>query len=96
MAFIVCLVGVVASYGWLADTVKYGGFIALGAFAITARLLKFAFSNVDPSDVFSLGSESSTQHNSDINQLDNFDCPNDPIKRNIPGTLAWMIHNSDD
>lgn len=96
MAFIVCLVGFVASYGWLADTVKYGGFIALGAFAITARLLKFAFSNVDPNGMFSLRASSnqfkSCSHNHDITD------PRNPASQNpyILGSVAWMRTTHDD
>ena len=107
MAFIVCLVGVVASYGWLADTVKYGGFIALGAFAITARLLKFAFSNVDPRSVFPVASEQPKSghypHNSFSNPLGDFNTgdltdPRNPISHNpeVVGSLAWLATNHSD
>ncbi|OOE64093.1 hypothetical protein BZG19_15385 [Salinivibrio kushneri] len=107
MAFIVCLIGAFLTYTWLTGAVKYGGFIALGALAITARLLKFAFSNVDPRSVFPVEREqpksSHYPHNSLSNPLGDFNAgdltdPKNPMSQNpeVIGSSAWMATSHDD
>ncbi|OOF29592.1 hypothetical protein [Salinivibrio sp. IB872] len=46
------LLGVVAAYGWFAETVKFGGFIATGSLLLAMGCFRFAIKNKDPDVIF--------------------------------------------